>query len=349
VMKRWAILLCLSARFDGAAEAALAKAAGRKGTSAPRPVRQAQGFGTPAAAPAKAVKRWADGPADPRLEELLLRLEARGASIVDFLNPALVDYPRTLDDAARRLRAGEVVVLRDAFREEFAEAAYRELSSKSVPWSLNEQYYEDGYAHCHMNVYDRALFSERMNKTFDVFASDATKAWIGELTQRDCSGVCTGAPSYYRAGDHSLPHTDWVGQRTVAYVWHLSKKWKPEWGGALYWAENHHSKATFPASFNSLVLFRVTTTSAHFVTTVSPHAKQQRLAYNGWWQSSWVPQANEEFDEVLMNEEKSSCLTHTQLQTITDLLSDPWQNIEPERKDTLEQRRKQVMDELFPP
>ena len=51
----------------------------------------------------------------------------------------------------------------------------------------------------------------------------------------------------YQSGDHSLPHTDWVGQRTVSYVWHLSKGWRPEWGGALYWAHNDHAVATFPA------------------------------------------------------------------------------------------------------
>ena len=32
-----------------------------------------------------------------------------------------------------------------------------------------------------------------------------------------------------------------------------------------------HAVATHHASFNTLVLFSVTTTSAHFVTTVSPH------------------------------------------------------------------------------
>lgn len=80
------------------------------------------------------------------------------------------------------------------------------------------------------------------------------------------------------------------------------------------WAKNHHSKATYHASYNTLVLFTVTTTSAHFVTTVSPHAKQQRLAYNGWWQSSWIPKNDEQLDEVLLDEERRRCLTHTQMQ-----------------------------------
>jgi len=271
-------------------------------------------------------------------------------SIVNFLNPALFEDPETLDDVGRRLRAGEVVVLKDAFRPEFAEATYRELKSKNVPWVVNEAYYEDGYANCHLNVYDSGQWSARLNRTFEVFASPETRRWIGELTQRDCSGECTGAPSKYRSGDHSLPHTDWVGQRTVAYVWHLSQGWRPEWGGALYWAHNDHAKATFPSTFNQLCLFSVTTTSAHFVTTVSPHAKAQRLAFNGWWQSAWEPANDETLDEVMADEARRRALTHTQLQTITDLLLDPWQNIQPpERKERLEAARVQVRTEFFPP
>jgi len=40
---------------------------------------------------------------------------------------------------------------------------------------------------------------------------------VSALAERDCGGACTGAPSNYRAGDHSLPHTDWADQRTVAF------------------------------------------------------------------------------------------------------------------------------------
>ena len=228
-----------------------------------------RGFGAtapPAAAPAPTTReRWAEGPPDAALEA---RLDALAdGSIVDVLSPAVLDG---LEDVQDKLRRGEVVILRDAFRPDFAEACYRELESKHAPWSANEDYFEDGYGYRHLNVYDRALWSRRLNATFAVFDHAETKAWVSALAERDCGGACTGAPSKYRAGDHSLPHTDWVGQRTVAYVWHLSKAWRPEWGGALYWAQNDHDEATYPASFNQLCLFSVTTKSAHFVTTVSP-------------------------------------------------------------------------------
>ena len=41
-----------------------------------------------------------------------------------------------------------------------------------------------------------------------------------------------------------------VAQRTVSYVWHLSQSWRPEWGGALYWAQNDHAVPAYPADPN---------------------------------------------------------------------------------------------------
>jgi hypothetical protein len=89
----------------------------------------------------------------------------------------------------------------------------------------------------------------------------------------------------------------------------------------LYWAQHDHAVATYPASFNSLVLFIVTTTSAHFVTTVSPHHTGKRLTFNGWYQSSWLPRLDDpSLEEILSSEEhpRRDSMTHTQLQFLTD-------------------------------
>ena len=173
-------------------------------------------------------------------------------------------------------------------------------------------------------------------RALDLFASAPSREFVGALTGRECGGETTGAPSWYQAGDHSLPHTDWVGQRTVAFVWHLSKAWRPEWGGALYWAQHDHAVATYPASFNTLVLFSVTPRSAHFVTTVSPRHEGKRLTFNGWWQSAWTPRAADVDDllgDRLATAERRALLTHAQLQAVTDLVDDPWQNFAGDRRD----------------
>ncbi|KAH8061226.1 hypothetical protein JL721_8887 [Aureococcus anophagefferens] len=152
-----------------------------------------------------------------------------------------------------------------------------------------------------------------------------------------------------RGGGGGAPVVQLDDDRTVAYVWHLSKGWRPEWGGALYWAGADHAVATHPASFNTLVLFCVTTTSAHFVTTVSPHHEGKRLTFNGWWQSAWLPsEADAELDAVLADEARGDKVTHAQLQAIADVLADPWQNIDAARRERLDGQREALMRRLFP-
>ena len=84
------------------------------------------------------------------------------------------------------------------------------------------------------------------------------------------------------------------------------------------------------------------------MTTVSPHHKGQRLTFNGWWQSAWEPRLDDDLEGALTDPVRRKALTHTQLQGITDILNDPWQNIPAERRETLQVLRKQLIKEFFP-
>ena len=311
----------------------------------------AKGAGATTAAPLKDKPWVSTEKKDAEAEATFAALLEKSRDIRDYLSPSVT--PEVLADARRRLREGDVVVIKNAFNPVFAELTHREIRAPSAPWQHNEKYFPDGYAFCHSNIWDHSVWSARMNATFSVFESDATKAWIEDLTGRSADGECTGSPSLYRAGDHSLPHTDWAGQRTVAYVWHLSKDWLPEYGGALYWCQHHYDRAFYPASFNTLVLFSVSTTSSHFVTTVSPNAgSAKRLTFNGWWQSGWVPRGTD--DESLLEgrldtKEKRAALTHTQLQAVRDMITDKWSRLPPERKQRVKELSDLCMSELFSP
>lgn len=271
-------------------------------------------------------------------------------SLEKVLNPRFQD-PALLEDIEKKLKQGEVVILKDAFLPELADAMHKELAATDQ-WDHNEDYFPDGYHFRHQNIYATSDFPPICDKFHqNVFGSQATKEFISKLSGRDCtSDEVTGAPSYYKAGDHSLPHTDHIGQRTVAYVWHLSKNWKPDWGGALYWAPSPLANAFHHASYNSLCLFSVTPHSAHFVTTVSPEAKEKRLAYNGWWHSPWVPAASDPLEELLATPEQRRGLTHAQVLAIQDMLDDPWAaRIQPpERHEAIEELRGKIMQELYP-
>ena len=102
----------------------------------------------------------------------------------------------------------------------------------------------------------------------------------------DCSSIATLSASWYMPGDHSFPHHDRAvnadGSRELAFVWQLTKNWQADWGGALYWCG---TLSSIVPKFNALSLFKVSNTSDHFVTQVTPNAQGKRLAVSGWWNS----------------------------------------------------------------
>ena len=202
------------------------------------------------------------------------------ASIETYLNPAVTKHA---DVIGAHLAAGRLVVIRDAFQPAFAERTYRSLHTCTA-WQAYEKYDPDFHYH-HHNVYKVDDFPADLAACRRVFDGHGSKALMSRLSGRDCRGPLAFSASWYLPGDHSLPHTDAVASaadanRQVAFVWHLAKDWRSEWGGALFWCPRNLYLAP---RFNTLVLFNVGPDSFHFVTTVSPYAESKRLTVNGWW------------------------------------------------------------------
>ncbi|HEY1438075.1 MAG TPA: 2OG-Fe(II) oxygenase family protein, partial [Casimicrobiaceae bacterium] len=204
-------------------------------------------------------------------------------SIEAHLRPSLRGPDSVLKDVAPRLAAGGLLAIRDAFELDFAERMYRTLDSYTA-WRVHENYAER-FSYYHHNVYHPAEFPEDLTWCSKVFDASRSKAWATRLSGRACLGPISISASWYLPGDHSLPHSDNVTTgahyiRQLAFVWHLAKEWRSEWGGALYWCP----KASYmPPAFNTLYLFNVRPESTHFVTQVSPYAQGKRLTINGWW------------------------------------------------------------------
>ena len=204
-------------------------------------------------------------------------------SIETYLRPSLRGPGSALMDAVPRLAAGGLVAIRNAFEPEFAERMYRSLDTCTA-WRVYEGYEGDFHYH-HHNLYDAPDFPADLAWCSKIFDSPSTKAWATRLSGRSCPGPAEVSAAWYLPGDHSLPHNDIAPSgpnlsRQFAFVWHLAKDWRPEWGGALFWC----SKGCYlPPEFNTLWLFNVGPESTHFVTHVSPYAQGKRLAINGWW------------------------------------------------------------------
>jgi Rps23 Pro-64 3,4-dihydroxylase Tpa1-like proline 4-hydroxylase len=234
----------------------------------------------------------------PDLERALTRLrkarvlrsndenEHETKGILDLLDPAVFSNRANRTQIAAALRAGRLVVIKNAFREKLARQVHRALSA-TRHWKPHESF-APGFFYHHHNLYDRSAWPAVLRTLESTFATATTRSFIADLSQQDCSGDPVLSASLFLPGDHQLPHHDFGYDRTVAYVWHLTENWDSEWGGALYWCP---TGTTFMPTFNTLFLFVVSSRSEYLVTKVSPHARGRRLAVNGWWRGT-AGQAN---------------------------------------------------------
>jgi len=202
-------------------------------------------------------------------------------SISSYLDPAWLE-PDNLAIIKTRLKAGALIVVRDAFRLAFAERMYQCLDTCKA-WKCYEAALHNFHYH-HHNLYDKSDYPADLAWCEKIFNSKASTDFVSRLSERDCRGSAVFSASWYLPGDHSLPHNDQVAHgaehRQVAFIWHLTKNWKSEWGGALFWCPR---MVSICPQFNSLILFNVGGESEHFVTAVSPYACGKRLTINGWW------------------------------------------------------------------
>ena len=243
--------------------------------------------------------------------------ESYGWNILNYLSPHITQ-PNTLADIREKLRNGKVVVLRDAFIPEFAETMHQDLLQ--LNYTLQERYDPDGFHVKQHNVYLFSDFTQTMLAADKMFNSQETKQLIHDLTGRDCTGIVRTTASWFAPGGYVLPHSDHRDERTVSFVWHLSKNWLPEWGGALYWNTEVNEHAFVHASFNTLSLFSVTDKTIHMVTPVSPHATEKRLTWNGWYTSAWLPSANDDLLSYLDTTQKREHLTENQVKLLHELV-----------------------------
>lgn len=86
--------------------------------------------------------------------------------------------------------------------------------------------------------------------------------------------------SVYDKGDFLSTHTD--NQRGIAFVFNLTKDWKPEYGGML-----HVDEKFYCPKFNSLTIMELPDGGLpHFVSEVTNLAPHQRIAISGWFNES---------------------------------------------------------------
>jgi len=211
------------------------------------------------------------------------------ARIIELFSPGVLDDEAVVRRIGSELDGGRAVVIQNALRAELAEKVHRELDACTA-WKPYEGA-SPFFHYRHHNLYAEKEFPPSVLELKREFDDPSTKEFIGRLSKRDCSGVLDFGASWYLPGDHSLPHQDSGLDRSVAFLWHLTKNWDSCWGGGFFWCP---SGTTVLPQFNCLTLFNVSAGSSHFVTVVSQCAREKRLALNGWWTGKTASPAHDE-------------------------------------------------------
>jgi hypothetical protein len=77
-----------------------------------------------------------------------------GMSILDVLNPDILEDDDLMDEIRERLHNHDLVVLRDAFVPEFAHYVWQDLERDDLEWPLWSEFADDGFSYSHHNFYD---------------------------------------------------------------------------------------------------------------------------------------------------------------------------------------------------
>jgi Rps23 Pro-64 3,4-dihydroxylase Tpa1-like proline 4-hydroxylase len=197
--------------------------------------------------------------------------------------------PRVFADAALVekiggwMREGRAIMIPDALPEEFAEEVHRDLDL-STRWTLSEGGH-DFFHYRNSTIGQLDGLTAALTRCTRLFTSAATRRFVAKISGQDCAGEAHVTASWYRPCEYALPHDDATGNsmRSVAYIWYLTKNWRCDWGGTLFWCPTGQYVSP---GFNVLVIFNSLASNLHLVCPVSPAATAKRLTINGFWHRS---------------------------------------------------------------
>lgn len=266
----------------------------------------------------------------------------RGIGIENYFNDYVLEREGSIEELQERLEMGQVVIIPEAFDPEFADAMYAELLT--TPFAVDQGIEPEGYSYHIHAASDFSQHSAFLNQTHRIFSSLDTRMFLTEFTDSDCMGHVGIELTHHAPGDYDNPHTSDFGQNKIAFVWMLAKDWRPEWGGAFYWCPETPQHSYVHASYNSLVLFKVSTASTHMTTMVTKHAQSKRFAYTGAWSSNWFPEPEDDLEDLLEN--NGSLLTRRQFEEIETIVHQ--KELQEDRQHKVEELLEEEFEERYP-
>jgi|TARA_R110001592_G_scaffold3085_2_gene17213 Rps23 Pro-64 3,4-dihydroxylase Tpa1-like proline 4-hydroxylase len=111
---------------------------------------------------------------------------------------------------------------------------------------------------------------------------------ISEVTNLKITGSNEVFAACYVPGDFLSPHQD-SPNGIVGFVLHLTKDWKPQYGGLLHFLNDEGTivENIEVPKFNSLTLFLLPEDKGklHYVSHVNPGSNEIRLSLTGWYRN----------------------------------------------------------------
>lgn len=166
--------------------------------------------------------------------------------------------------------------------------AQRQASRKSVPAKR-----DDGFHYIYRNIPVTGGVSPRsaepdsvLGLFADFIASDEVLDVARQITGADDICFADAQATAYGPGDHLTIHDDQRDEhnRRAAYVFGLTERWRPEWGGLLLFHDDRGDVITGKLPrMNVLTLFGVP--RKHSVSAVAPFAPELRYSVTGWFRA----------------------------------------------------------------
>lgn len=123
-----------------------------------------------------------------------------------------------------------------------------------------------------------------LKEFYEWLNSEELLAVIKNLTGKSSIVGANCQATRYKPGDYLTRHNDINPNegRELAYVFNMTPKWHPDWGGLLqFFTQDGRNLESYAPVLNGLALFDVT--HPHSVTYVTPFAQNTRLSVTGWF------------------------------------------------------------------
>ena len=113
--------------------------------------------------------------------------------------------------------------------------------------------------------------------------TDFTTELLSNITELNLTKYDKTFVSKYSEKCFLSEHTDEPNGK-LAFVYHLTKNWNPDWGGLYLNLTDKNNIKTICPSFNKLVIFDVKNyKTPHSVTQVVDNCIHERISITGWY------------------------------------------------------------------